>query len=361
MSTLELRAGEVVEVLSKEEILDTLDQDGRYEALPFMPEMFQYCGRRFRVYKRAHKTCDFVTHTGIRRLANAVHLENIRCDGSAHGGCQAQCMIFWKEAWLKRDSSQSFLDNSRADSIGGETLRSRSNSACSEEAVFENCYSIQSEHSDPIYSCQATQLPDFTQPISWWGIGHYIEDHRSGNVKSIRQMLSRLMYRTYDNLINLGIGWGPALRWLYDRFQQAHGGLPYPGRTGNISIGSPTPTGTISLEPGEFVRVKSYEEILKTLDTAGKNRGMGFSAEMVPYCGKVFRVLSRVTRIVDERSGRMLHLGNPCIILEGSICQALYNKGMVFCPRATYAYWREIWLERIPGCMPQTADTGAGR
>jgi hypothetical protein len=37
------------------------------------------------------------------------------------------------------------------------------------------------------------------------------------------------------------------------------------------------------------VRVKSYEEILATLDTAGSNRGLSFDAELVPYCGKVSR------------------------------------------------------------------------
>ena len=32
----------------------------------------------------------------------AVHLDETRCDGQGHGGCQAGCLLFWKEAWLKR-------------------------------------------------------------------------------------------------------------------------------------------------------------------------------------------------------------------------------------------------------------------
>ena len=60
-TTAPLCAGEWVEVLSKEEILRTLDQNGRLEDLPFMPQMFRYCGQRFQVYKRAHKTCDTVS------------------------------------------------------------------------------------------------------------------------------------------------------------------------------------------------------------------------------------------------------------------------------------------------------------
>src|SRR5512139_660367 len=94
-------AGDWVEVRSREDILATLDKSGRLDGLPFMPQMFQYCGQRFMVRSRAYKTCDTVSgHYRGRRLRDAVHLD-IRCDGSAHGGCQANCLIFWKSAWLK--------------------------------------------------------------------------------------------------------------------------------------------------------------------------------------------------------------------------------------------------------------------
>ena len=95
-----LVVGDWVEVRSKEEILKTLDSQGRLDGMPFMPEMLGFCGKKFQVYKRAHKTCDTVFPTRGRRVERAVHLET-RCDGEAHGGCQATCLIFWKEAWLK--------------------------------------------------------------------------------------------------------------------------------------------------------------------------------------------------------------------------------------------------------------------
>src|SRR5262245_51326612 len=102
-SSLRLRVGEEVEIKSAEEILRSLDHNGDSDALPFMPEMLKFCGRRFRVAKRAHKTCDTIDNRGLRRMENpAVHLEGLRCDGAAHGGCQARCMLFWKEAWLRR-------------------------------------------------------------------------------------------------------------------------------------------------------------------------------------------------------------------------------------------------------------------
>lgn len=97
-----LKAGDWVEVRSREEILATLDERGRLDNLPFMPEMLEYCGQRLRVFKRADKTCEYTQGWSIRRMTNSVHLEGVRCDGSGHDGCQAGCLIFWKEAWLKR-------------------------------------------------------------------------------------------------------------------------------------------------------------------------------------------------------------------------------------------------------------------
>src|SRR5262245_25618912 len=102
---LNLKAGDWVEVRSREEILATLDERGRLEAMPFMPEMLKYCGQRLRVHKSAHKTCDTIEFKGARKLTRSVHLENARCDGAFHGGCQASCLLFWKDAWLKRVES----------------------------------------------------------------------------------------------------------------------------------------------------------------------------------------------------------------------------------------------------------------
>lgn len=105
-----------------------------------------------------------------------------------------------------------------------------------------------------------------------------------------------------------------------------------------------TPFETLNLQPGELVRVKSKEEIVKTLDTHNANRGMSFDGEMVRYCGREARVLRRVEQIIDEKSGRMLHLKTPCVVLESVTCTGRYHRQ---CPRAIYPYWREIWLERV--------------
>src|ERR1700757_2466302 len=95
LKVLNLRPGELVEIRSAAEIAVSLDADGKLDGLPFMPELEKYCGRQFRVSRRADNTC---VGGQQRRIENAVHLEALRCDGSAHYGCQAACLLLWKEA-----------------------------------------------------------------------------------------------------------------------------------------------------------------------------------------------------------------------------------------------------------------------
>jgi len=344
-----MRAGDWVEVRSKSEILRTLDGNGRLDELSFMPEMFQYCGRRFRVYRRAHKTCDTVNKTGGRRVSGAVHLENLRCDGQAHGGCQAACMIFWKTAWLKPVTpgysacEAGPVVAGRLDSQG----KTPSQDGCDEADVQRGTtVSNGATANDPTYSCQATHLPAFTTPLAWWDVRQYLEDYASGNVTASR-MAAAFLYSGYNKVINAGLGLGSILRWLYDAFQKARGGFPYPRRRGRILRGSRTPGAVLNLQPGELVRVRSYQEILATLDEESKNRGLYFDAEEVPHCGKVFRVVSRVDRIINEQTGKMMRFKNPSVILEGAFCQSRYSEKRLFCPRSILAMWREIWLERV--------------
>src|SRR3954471_16129673 len=124
MKQRKFRAGDWVEVRSKEEILRTLDGKGQLNGMPFMPEMFAFCENKKQVYKRAHKTCDTVFPVRGRRVNNAVHLET-RCDGSAHGGCQAGCLIFWKDAWLKPVSKDSFKESAVSQSQNVSNVPSR--------------------------------------------------------------------------------------------------------------------------------------------------------------------------------------------------------------------------------------------
>jgi hypothetical protein len=356
MNNMPLHTGEWVEVRSKEEILKTLDKQGQLEGLPFMPQMFEYCGKQFRVYKRAHKTCDTVNDYKGRRMKNAVHLEGSRCDGGTYGGCEAGCLIFWKEAWLKRVAGPS-----SAPVAPNQDLGNRVASGCREGDVWAGTKTAASNGTtDDVYVCQATQVPAATEPLPWWSVRQYVEDFTSGNV-GLNRMACGFIYMGYNGLVNAGIGAGRALRWLYDVFQGLRGAVPYPRRRGKILVGAKTPHAELNLQPGELIRVRSYKEILATLDENNKNRGLYFDAEMVPYCGRSFRVLKRVKKIINEKTGKMMEFKNPCIILEGVVCQSRYSECRLFCPRSIYAYWREIWLERISEIDSKVSNRPAGK
>lgn len=336
-----LNVGDWVQVRTKDEILRTLDSRGCLEGMPFMPEMFAFCGRKFKVYKRAHKTCDTVFPIRGRSVQDAVHLET-RCDGSAHGGCQAGCLLFWKTAWLiplKRNGEA----YERTDSVNNDSFRD--SSACAESDVW-NSTQVKTESLRPAYMCQATQLPYATGDLRWWDVRQYLEDFTSGNV-SLWRVVCGLTYSFYYHLLRSGIGLGPLLRHVYNTFRSWWDGSKLPRTRGTIPKGQSTPIAFLDLQPGELVRVKSHDEILKTLNTESMNRGLLWDAEMVPYCGKTFRVLKRVTKIVDEKTGVMQEMKTPCIVLESVICQSRYSECRMFCPRSIYSYWREIWLERV--------------
>ncbi len=330
---MKLRAGDWVEVRSKEEILRTLDKSGRMEGLPFMPQMFEYCGQNFQVYKRAHKTCDFVYTMSSRLLPNGIHLD-LRCDGAAYGGCQHACLIYWKEAWLKRADGK---NSPYVQVLAGN------NSDSTEADVLTGTHK-KDEKNEIIYTCQGTEIPNFTKPLAWWDLRQYIEDYTSGNASIIR-LFQGFIYGTFWTISNSGFKLGRPLRWLYDRFEFLWG--PYPRKPGKIPLGQPTPSLELNLQPGDLVRVKTYNEILETLNETGKNKGMQFDAELVPYCGKVFRVKARVTTFLDEKTRKLVTVKNPCIILENVFCQSRYSNCRMMCPRSILSWWREIWLERV--------------
>jgi hypothetical protein len=349
-----LKAGDWVEVRSREEILATLDENGCFEKLPFMPEMFAFCGRRLRVYKRAHKTCDTVNDYKGRGMKDAVHLEGIRCDGQSHGGCEASCLIYWKTAWLRK------CDRPHPKPPDQIQIASHSESTCTGADVLAATQRHWSGEGEPTYVCQATQVPAATEPLPWWNWRQYLEDYTSGNVK-LNALFKGFLYMAYlHGLVNAGIGIGGLLKWMYDRLQSFRGGVPFPRRTGNLAAGTPTPTSALNLEPGEWVRIKSFAAIRSTCDQSNVNRGLKWDAEMVPYCEGTYRVLKRVTKIVNEKTGKMQQMKTPCIILDSVICQARYSECRLFCPRSIYPYWREIWLERIAsGATAHNRENGA--
>jgi len=99
---LNLKPGVVVEVRSEKDIFSTLDNDGKLKGVRFTPEMKKYCGGRHRIVKKLEKI--LIESTGeLRTIQTPTYiLEGVICDGSAHGGCDRSCFIFWRREWLKK-------------------------------------------------------------------------------------------------------------------------------------------------------------------------------------------------------------------------------------------------------------------
>lgn len=331
-----IRAGSWVVVRSKEEILATLDEDACIDKLPFQPEMFAFCGQKLQVAKVAHKTCDNIKKTGGRKMDRAYHLAGSRCDGAMHGGCQADCVFYWKADWLRPANG----------AVDGEAAGDSNDANCFEQEVYTRVRARGHENDeDPVWVCQTTSLYDATELLPWWDVRQYIEDVTTGN-HSAWNMIKLLTAAIYRSIVGLGFGYSYLVRF-YNALQRKTGGDPYPDIQGEIADGGKTPTEILDLKVGEWVEVKAGEEIAPTLTASGFNRGMRYDPEMLKYSGNAYRVEMRVDRLIDEITGKMVQMKNPCIQLEDVYCRAKCTPMRLGCPRASNTYWREIWLRRV--------------
>jgi hypothetical protein len=248
-------------------------------------------------------------------------------------------VFFWKEAWLKRGDGT------------GPTLPP-SVAGCTEEDVLRARFAPGNDPADPTWVCQTTAIYDASDTLHWWDARQYVRDVTSRN-HSVAHMLKLFLLAGYRWLLSFGIGYR-ALIGFYDRFHSLRGGKPFPVIMGSIADGASTPAGRLDLQPGEWVVVKSKEEIAATLTTSGFNRGMRYDLEMLQYSGGRYRVQRRVDKIINEKTGKMGRMKTPAIQLEDVYCRAECTALRVGCPRAINTYWREIWLRR---CEPPSSGS----
>jgi hypothetical protein len=247
-------------------------------------------------------------------MGDTVYLEDLRCDGSGHGGCQAGCRIYWKEAWLRR------VERDSAEADRAATTQLQEQAELGTRTVREG----EGERAE-VWRCQATEALGASKALKTSDVRQYWRELRSGNF-GLGHFL-RVAVRGF--FLEVAIRIRPT-RWV-----------PLRGPGGQPSPSSP------DLQPGDLVQVRSPAEIAVTLDADGRNRGLSFDHEMLPYCGGTYRVKESVKRIIDERTGRMIHIARDCLILEGVVCSGERSVGRLFCPRKIYPYWREAWLRRL--------------
>jgi hypothetical protein len=327
MSDRQLKPGDVVEVRPPGEILSTLDSDASIDGMPFMVEMLQYAGKRFTVSHRVEKICDTVSGgpPNSRRMRDTVLLDDLRCDGSAHGGCQAGCRIYWKESWLRRVDEHAVPASTDGDAIARLEALAASGGRATRAVDGARTES---------YRCQATEALRASEPLNPFDLRQYVRELTSRNVGVVRFV--RVAGRALRALIGRRIhGLRRRLGLLGDRPSRREG-TPVPARA------------PLDLQPGELVQVRTADEIALDLDAKGRSRGLWYDKdEMGPFAGGRYRVKERVERIIDERTGGMIEISSDCLILDGVVCSGDRSTCRWFCPRGIYPYWREAWLRRV--------------
>jgi hypothetical protein len=296
--------GDRVEVCSLEEIRATLDENGCLDGLPFMPEMEAFCGQPARVFRCVDKIYDYGRTKKLRRLRHVVLLSGLRCDGGAHGGCQASCYLLWKTAWLTDRNGRA------ASSAGGRPITVAP--------------SRPHEHAGPSnptrYVCQYTQLAAATRPMRPWDIRQDLRPLLAGNV-TVRAFCVAVLTRLFNEVQEARAGTGYPAPW--------RGPLAQPSRAVH------------GVATGDRIRVRRRDEIHATLDARGRNRGLWFDDEMIKHCGHSYRVRQRVERIIDDATGRMLEMKGACILLDGVEASGEFLR---LCAQHEYPFWREVWL-----------------
>ena len=319
-----LRAGDRVQLRPPSEIIRTLDERGCLDGMPFMPEMLAYFGKTYTVTAQVGRACDTVNYSGVRRLKDTVILDDLRCDGAGHAGCQAQCRVYWKEAWLRPVSRVS----TEAGGADAPTTLDPTAFTELERLAIRSVDAAESSPRERVYRCQATDLLGASEPVGWWNFRSIVGELTSGNVSVGRfvRVSTRIVLEEVARRLGL----------LTNSPFRKH------------EMGSRSSALTdVTFTPGQLVKIRSRSEIGKTLAQDGKHRGLWFDREMVPHCGRTARVRSKVERFIDEGSGRLVELGSECYILDGIVCDSARSEGRWFCPRAIYPWWRGVWLQPL--------------
>ena len=100
------------------------------------------------------------------------------------------------------------------------------------------------------------------------------------------------------------------------------------------------------MKAGDLVRVKSLEEIMKTLNSHRRYERLQFLHPMAEHCGKTYRVLKRVRRLVNDMDHTVRKAKNV-VILDGVFCHGKGIYGREDCDRTCFFFWKEAWLTKV--------------
>jgi hypothetical protein len=301
----DLLPGDTVHIRPLPEILATLDAQASLDGMPFQPEMMKFCGGEARVFRCLDKIYDYGRTKHMRRLEGCVLLSNLRCDGSAHDGCEATCYLIWKTEWLQHSEA------ARSEVVPPATV---------DAARVSNTVAVSTRHG-PALRCQFTELHGCTAEYGRMSPSRDLIPLLCGNY-SAKAWLIAMFTRMFNGV------------------QSWRGGVRFPPLP---PLGEHVTKESTALNAGERVAVLPLEQIARTLNSQSKNKGLWFDVEMVKHCGREYRVTARVQKIIDDATGQMRLMKTPCITLDTVDST---GEGLHFNAQHDPIFWRESWLRR---------------
>lgn len=218
------------------------------------------------------------------------------------------------------------------------------------------------EQTRPVHRIEGCQIPN----VDGFAEGRVLDGPKSP-VKRFKRTLGKQwnyifkpwLKRMYYNYLKMRAGKTAAGKPQPMRAMPAPVGAPIgvpafsPEWAAKAKAEGQTVQSPLGLKPGDWVRVRSAEEIRATLNPFKELRGCAFLEEMYGYCGTVQRVFRVVERFLDERDYKVKK-SRGIILLEGAHCSGTVVYGR--CDRACLLFWREEWLEKIedPTLVPNT-------
>lgn len=272
-----------------DEIAGSLDHNDSFRGVQFMPEMIKYCGTRQKILAPVKRVKSdkkgFTDKLGY--LRDVYLLENIFCDGEYHHKCGRKCRMLWHQEWF---APGKIPDKSRESGL-------------------------KLINQDPVV-CQAT---------------------------SISNAMKIFSAKFHKNILNLDYLRETSLLDIVQDFFYSVYYLIFSRRLNTKGALRKTPSLNLGLKAGDRVIVKSFDEIKATLDSKGRNRGLGFQTEMIKFCGCTFTVSDIMHTAISEYADKVKKVNNS-VLLDNTYCNGSFH---LRCSRKCPHIWREIWLTRI--------------
>ena len=231
-------------------------------------------------------------------------------------------LLYWKDAWLRRS-----MPRRRTECAGDATDEAARDSLL---ALVDAQRERAADDGEPVrFRCQATQAIEASTAVSAKDPRSYVRALHAPATSAVGHFV-RVMARA------VVMESGEAAR------------SPVRAAVARCDGESRLAHRRSTCDPGEWVRIKSREEIEATLNDKGKNRGLWFDREMMRLLrpGVPGEPSSRPAhRRAHRRDDRVVAATASRSRVRRAPASTAWGVGSV--PRAIYPYWREGWLERV--------------